>query len=102
MTPDDRAPSILLFGDRLTEREMARMRDGLHLQELDFELADLAKVPSEDVFLYSSDRSAGFTLKVAAPEPGTEMLPWLVAVGISLGVFFLFLARHGLRLAAMT
>jgi len=106
VTPDDRGPSVLLFGDRLTGREMTLMRDGLHLQELRFELADPGKIQPEDLFLHTSDRTAGFTLKVAAPKPGTEMLsavlPWLGAVGVSLAIFVIFLARHGLRLAAMT
>jgi diguanylate cyclase (GGDEF)-like protein len=106
VTPDTRPPSVLVFGDRLTAREIAVMRDGLHVTRLHFTPANLSKTNPADIFTRTSDGSAGFVLDVAAPEPGRDMLramlPWILIVAISLGAIVVLLARHGLHVAAMS
>ena len=106
VTPDNRPPSVLLFGDRLTQAELAQMRDSLHLKELHFTQADPSKTAPEDIFLRTTDGSIGFVLDVAAPRPGHDMLravlPWFAVVWASLAIFVISLARHGLRIAAVS
>jgi diguanylate cyclase (GGDEF)-like protein len=106
VTPDNRPPSILLFGDQLTRAELAQIRDSLHLSKMQFTQADIAKTAADDIFLRTTDGSIGFVLDVAAPQPGRDMLhavvPWFAMVFASLIIFVVFLARHGLRIAAMS
>lgn len=104
VTPDNRPPSILLFGDRLTNADIASIRDRMHLSELDLLQTDATTAP-EALFLRTTDGATGFVLNVAAPQPGRDILqailPWLGVVLALLFLFVTFLVRHGLRVASM-
>jgi diguanylate cyclase (GGDEF)-like protein len=97
---DGRTPSVLLFGDRITKAELARMQESLDLTLLRL-VPTNSRSGEQDVFLSSSDGRAGFALEVAAPKPGRDMvraiLPSFTAVGAVFAALLLWLGRLGLR-----
>lgn len=58
-------PSVVLFGDRVPNNELAALRDSLKLEKLRLIKADPGALPA-DSFLRTSDGSVGFALEVPA------------------------------------
>jgi len=94
-------PSVLVFGDRIGEQELAQIRQSLGLDRL--RLVEIARTghSSIPVFLKADEGAAGFMLDIAAPKPGTEVLhaivPSVALVGSIIAVLLVLLARQGVR-----
>jgi diguanylate cyclase (GGDEF)-like protein len=100
---DGRNPSVLLFGDRITDAELAKVRESLDLDLL--RLTPMTPGSKQEAFLSASDGGADFALEVAAPMPGRDMvraiLPSFTVVAAIFAALLLWLGRLGLRNASL-
>lgn len=96
-------PSVLIFAKKLTPQYLAALAEVLNLDELALPVID----PGREVpFLRTSDGKTAFGLKVSVPTPGHDMLmaliPWLLITAILFGMFLLFLALQGIKVANLS
>lgn len=98
------APSVLVLGDRISDGELAQIRENLGLQKLRL-MPVIGAAPSMmPTVLEANDGAVRFILDVTAPQPGTEMLhgivPSVALVGGIFAIILVLLARQGLREAS--
>lgn len=95
-------PSVLAFAKKLTPQALATLADLLHLDEL----ALPAVASNQEAFLRTSDASTSFALRVSVPTPGRDMLmaliPWIMITALLFGVFLVFLAKQGIKVANLS
>lgn len=99
---DSRNPSVVVFGDRLTDSDIGQLRDSLGLNSLRLVPAGPG-VREADVFLRTDDGRVAFVLDAETIRPGEEMLrailPSFGLVGVMFAGLLLWLARQGVRVA---
>lgn len=102
---DGRRPSVILFGDRLTQDELAGIEQELFVTDLGLKHYDSTWARGSDHWFATYDGLQHFVLHLTAPKPGTDMLKALgpgaaFIVAILLGSLLL-VAQQGRRIAAM-
>lgn len=102
VTIDQRPPSILVFADRLSPAEVARMGREIGLVDLAISQFDGTDGSSATI-LDTSDGHTSFGLDAALPKPGSDMLaalaPWAAALFVFASGIGIALSWQGRRIA---
>ncbi len=102
---DDRRPSVIVFGDRLTQDELSGIEQELFVTDLGLKHRSWPRSGGEDHWFSTYDGEQHFVLHLKAPTPGRDMLealaPGAATIVVILLGSLLLVALQGRRIAAM-